>query len=95
MGWQVLGCKSAELASQLLQDIRRGASIKPDQLTVHSDNGGPMKGQTMVTTPQELWVAPSRSRPAVINDNPYSTEPVQDPEVPAAVARQTIRRPAG
>jgi transposase InsO family protein len=72
VGWQVFDCESAELASQLLQDICHRAGIKPDQLTVHSDNGGPMKGQTMLTTLQELGVAHSRSRPAVSNDNPYS-----------------------
>ena len=68
--WQVFDCESAELASQLLQDICRRTGIKPDQLTVHSDNGGPRKG--MLTTLQELGVAHSRSRPAVSNDNPYS-----------------------
>ena len=72
VGWQVFDCESAELSSQLLQDICRRAGIKPDQLTVHSDNGGPMKAQTMLTTMQDLGVAHSRSRPAVSNDNPYA-----------------------
>jgi putative transposase len=39
---------------------------------VHSDNGGPMKGQTMLATMQRLGVAHSRSRPSVSNDNPFS-----------------------
>ena len=72
VGWQVFDCESAQLASQLLQDICLRQGIKPEQLTVHSDNGGPMKGQTMLTTLQELGIAHSRSRPAVSNDNPYS-----------------------
>ncbi len=72
VGWQVFDCESAELASQLLTDICQRRSIAPDQLTVHSDNGSPMKGQTMLATMQRLGVAHSRSRPAVSNDNPYS-----------------------
>ena len=39
---------------------------------MHSDNGGPMKGETMLATMQRLGVAHRRSRAAVSNDNPYS-----------------------
>lgn len=72
VGWQVFDCESAELASQLLLDICQRRGIAPGQLTVHSDNGSPMKGETMLATMQRLGVAHSRSRPAVSNDNPYS-----------------------
>ena len=41
-------------------------------MTLHSDNGSPMKGATMLATLQELGVVPSFSRPSVSNDNPYS-----------------------
>jgi putative transposase len=46
VGWQVFDCESAELAGQLLRDICVRQSISPGQLTVHSDNGAPMKGET-------------------------------------------------
>ena len=72
VGWQVYDCESAELASALLQDICARQGIKAGQLVVHSDNGAPMKGETMLATMQRLGVAPSRSRPSVSNDNPYS-----------------------
>jgi putative transposase len=72
VGWQVFDCESAEQAAELLQDICRRQGIAKNQLTVHSDNGGPMKGQTMLATMQRLGVAHSRSRPSVSNDNPYS-----------------------
>ena len=72
VGWQVFDCESAELAAQLLQDICLRQGIAPGQITVHSDNGSPMKGETMLATMQRLGVANSRSRPAVSNDNPYS-----------------------
>ncbi|CDS55333.1 Mobile element protein [Polaromonas sp. CG9_12] len=72
VGWQVYDCESAELASGLLQAICERQGIAPNQLTVHSDNGSPMRGETMLATMQRLGVAASRSRPAVSNDNPYS-----------------------
>ena len=43
-----------------------------DQLALHSDNGSPMKGATMLATMQKLGVAASFSRPSVSNDNPFS-----------------------
>lgn len=72
VGWQVFERESAELAAQLLQDICERQGIPLGQLTVHSDNGSPMKGETMLATMQRLGVAHSRSRPCVSNDNPYS-----------------------
>jgi transposase InsO family protein len=72
VGWQVFESESAQQASELLQDICLRQGIGPDQLTVHSDNGSPMKGETMLATMQRLGVAASRSRPAVSNDNPFS-----------------------
>jgi transposase InsO family protein len=72
VGWQVFDCESAELAAGLLRDICERQGIPEGQLTVHSDNGSPMKGETMLATMQRLGVAHSRSRPAVSNDNPYS-----------------------
>jgi putative transposase len=72
VGWQVFDCESAQHAAALLEDICRQQAIGNNQITVHSDNGGPMKGETMLATMQRLGVAHSRSRPAVSNDNPYS-----------------------
>ena len=46
--------------------------IEPNQVTLHSDNGSPMKGATFLTTLQKLGVMPSFSRPSVSDDNPYS-----------------------
>jgi len=47
-----------------------GHRIPAGQLTVHSDNPAPMKGETMLAAMQRLGVAHMRSRPAVSNDNP-------------------------
>ena len=54
-----------------LQACRR-LKIDPAGLVLHSDNGGPMKGATMLATLQRLGVVPSFSRPQVSDDNPYS-----------------------
>ena len=72
VGWQVYSEESNEWASEIIQDIYRSEGLMPGQVTLHSDNGGPMKGATMLATLQRLGVVPSFSRPSVSNDNPYS-----------------------
>lgn len=72
VGWQVYDTEDSERASELMRDICRREHIRPDQVVLHSDNGGPMKGATMLATLRELGVAPSFSRPAVSDDNPFS-----------------------
>lgn len=72
VGWQVYEAESSELASEVMRDICGRESILPNQVVLHSDNGSPMKGATMLATLQALGVMPSFSRPAVSNDNPYS-----------------------
>jgi len=72
VGWQVYDEESSELAAGVISDICDREKILPQQVVLHSDNGGPMKGATMVATLQKLGVIPSLSRPAVSNDNPFS-----------------------
>lgn len=72
VGWQVYETESSDLASAVMRDICERENIVPNQVVLHSDNGGPMKGATMLATLQALGVMPSFSRPAVSNDNPYS-----------------------
>lgn len=72
VGWQVFDCESAEHARDLLQSICQEQGIGAGQLTVHSDNGSPMRGQTLLALMDSLGVAYTRSRPSVSNDNPYS-----------------------
>ena len=72
VGWQVYEEESSLLASEVMRDLCRREHIGRDQVVLHADNGGPMKGATMLATLQALSVMPSFSRPAVSNDNPYS-----------------------
>lgn len=72
VGWQVYESESSELASEVMRDICLRENIAPKQVVLHSDNGSPMKGATMLATLQKLGVVPSFSRPACSNDNPFS-----------------------
>jgi len=72
VGWQIYENESSAQAADLMIDICRREGIKPNQVILHSDNGSPMKGATMLATLQQLGVIPSFSRPSVSNDNPYS-----------------------
>lgn len=72
VGWQVYDCESSELAGEVMRDICMRENIAPNQVVLHSDNGSPMKGATMLATLQDLGVVPTFSRPSVSNDNPFS-----------------------
>ena len=72
VGWEVHYEENAEHSSVLVEKACHREKIKPKKLVLHADNGGPMKGATLLATLEKLGVAPSYSRPAVSNDNPYS-----------------------
>ena len=72
VGWDIHATQESNLSAILLEDICVNEKINKHQLVVHADNGGPMKGATMLATMQKLSVVPSFSRPSVSNDNPFS-----------------------
>ncbi len=72
VGARVYGEESSERASQLFVQTCRRLGIDPEGLVLHSDNGGPMKGATMLATLQWLGVVASFSRPRVSNDNAFA-----------------------
>ena len=72
VGWEVYETESAEQASQVFHKAHLREGIRAESLVLHSDNGSPMKGATMLSTLQRLGVMPSFSRPSVSDDNPYS-----------------------
>jgi transposase InsO family protein len=69
---QVFVEESMDHSSMLLAHACMIHGVQPEELVLHSDNGGPMKGATMLATLHKLGVVPSFSRPSVSNDNPYS-----------------------
>jgi transposase InsO family protein len=62
----------SDLAADLFCDTCAALDLDPEGLVFHSDNGGPMKGSTMLATLQRLGVVASFSRPSVSDDNPFS-----------------------
>jgi len=72
VGFAVHDRESPDLASELIKEVTILREIDPKGVVLHSDNGGPMRGSTMLATLQQLGVVPSFSRPSVSNDNPYS-----------------------
>jgi putative transposase len=72
MGWEIHEIESAERAAHFIQAVCARSGVDPAGLILHSDNGQPMTGHTMVSMLQWLGIVPSLSRPHVCNDNPYS-----------------------
>lgn len=64
--------ESADLAALLMRKASLAEGLAGRPLVLHSDNGSPMKGATMLATLEQLGVAASFSRPRVSNDNPYA-----------------------
>jgi putative transposase len=69
IGWEVFDEQTAECASVVLEKTRWAEGDLRKPLVLHSDNGTPMKGLTMIAKMQSLGVAPSLSRPGVSDDN--------------------------
>ena len=72
VAWDIHEVESADYASVLISKACLENGIPRESLILHSDNGGPMKGATMLATLQFLGIIPSFSRPKVSDDNAYS-----------------------
>ena len=74
VGWEIWAEESAEHASELVRKtvMSENTTRHKTALILHSDNGSPMKGATLLETLYQLGITPSRSRPRVSNDNPYA-----------------------
>lgn len=72
VGWEVYAEQTSELAEVVFRKAHLREGVGTRELVLHSDNGSPMKGATLLATLQRLGGVPSFSRPSVSNDNPYS-----------------------
>ena len=72
VGWEIHESESGEHAAELMQRTVMTEQCFRQPLVLHSDNGAPMKSATLLAKLDDLGVTPSRSRPRVSNDNPYS-----------------------
>lgn len=72
VGWSVELEESQDLAVDMIDAAIRRERVPENTLVLHADNGGPMKGSTMLATLQRLGIVPSFSRPRVSDDNAYA-----------------------
>jgi len=72
VGAEVYEKESSEYAAALLQRTVWSEKCSGKNIVLHSDNGTPMRGCTMVAKMQDLGILSSYSRPRISNDNPYS-----------------------
>lgn len=72
VGWDVRLVEDSANAAEVFTRICEERGLDPEGLVLHSDNGSPMKGETMLATTQRLGVISSFSRPHTSDDNPYS-----------------------
>lgn len=71
VGWSVEAEESQDLAVDMIDQATRRERMPEDGLVLHADNGGPMKGSTMLATLQRLGIVASFSRPNVSDDNAF------------------------
>lgn len=69
VAWEVHEEESMTLAAEFAEKASQAERIDGKKIILHSDNGGPMKGSTMLATLQRLGIVPSFSRPSVSDDN--------------------------
>lgn len=72
VGWEIHAEESSGLAAKMLRKAYLREGIAGVPLVLHSDNGSPMKGASMLDTLYRLGVVNSYSRPRVSNDNAYA-----------------------
>ena len=73
VGWEIWDHESSENASILVKKAvySENVLLRNEPLVLHSDNGSPMKGASLLTTLYNLGIVRSNSRPRVSNDNAY------------------------
>jgi transposase InsO family protein len=72
VAWEVHDTEASDLAARLVHHACLAEGVVAQPLVLHSDNGSPMKGATMLETLHRLGVTSSFSRPRVSNDNAYA-----------------------
>ena len=85
VGFEVHAEESMIASSALVRATCLAENVDPQGLVLHSDNGGPMKGSTMLATLQHLGIVASFSRPSVTRRQPLQRGPLPYAEVPTRV----------
>jgi len=71
VAWEVHEREASDWAARLIHQACLAEGVVNQPLVLHSDNGSPMKGATLLETLYRLGITPSYSRPRVSNDNAY------------------------
>lgn len=69
VGWSIHESEDERYSRELLKRITEGRNVRCAYL--HSDNGHPMKGVTVMGLLEKLGIKASFNRPRQSNDNPY------------------------
>jgi len=72
VGWMIAERELASLAESLIKESCRKEGIQREQLTIHSDNGKPMRSKTLALLYADLGINASFTRPYTSDDNPFS-----------------------
>lgn len=72
VGWLIAERESAALAEVLVAESCRKQGVAADQLTLHADNGDPMRAKSLALLLTDLGVTASHSRPHTSDDHPFS-----------------------
>ncbi len=72
VAWEIHETEASDLAARLVHKACLAEGIGAQPLVLHSDNGSPMKGATMLETLHRLGITSSFNRPRVSNDNAYA-----------------------
>lgn len=72
VGAEVHEVEDDAIAARLIERCCVEQGVRRDELVLHSDNGGAMKGNTMLAKLEQLGVMPSFSRPRVSDDNAFA-----------------------
>lgn len=72
VGVAVHDCQDDALAATLVEQACQREGVRRHNLLLHADNGGPMRGKTMLAKLEELGVMASFSRPRVSDDNAFA-----------------------
>jgi putative transposase len=72
VGWMIAERELASLATTLIEETCCKEEIEVEQLTIHSDNGKPMRSKSLALLYADLGINASFNRPYTSDDNPFS-----------------------
>lgn len=72
VAWDIYAKEDGTLARQLFAEALRSENVEEGKITVHSDNGKPMRSVSLLKLFELLGVQSSYGRPHTSNDNAYA-----------------------